>query len=171
MDKQFHPTLYNRCNHLSMLGWKLNHVSKTGHWNGSYGRMRFERFWCIACSLEWRHIGVVASQISDKSTVSATVCSGLGQKNIYSSEVACPVVRWGASSPVNSPHERSVIRIFFCNGIIILSMSADRHTINHAGKTCLNQPEVGRIIINSANSRFYSDPVSTNYGTIPGIIQ
>ena len=33
MDKLFHPTLYNRCNDLSMLGWKLNHVSKKDHSN------------------------------------------------------------------------------------------------------------------------------------------
>ena len=32
MDKQFHPTFYNGCNYLSMLGLKLNHVSKRGHW-------------------------------------------------------------------------------------------------------------------------------------------
>ena len=30
MDKQFHPTFYNGCNYLSMLGLKLNHVSKRG---------------------------------------------------------------------------------------------------------------------------------------------
>ena len=30
MDKQFHPTHYNGCNYLSMLGLKLNHVSKRG---------------------------------------------------------------------------------------------------------------------------------------------
>ena len=30
MDKLFHPTLYNECNYLSMLGLKLNQVSKTG---------------------------------------------------------------------------------------------------------------------------------------------
>ena len=30
MDKSFRPTLYNGCNHLSMLGLKLNHVSKSG---------------------------------------------------------------------------------------------------------------------------------------------
>ena len=30
MDKYFHPTLYNGCNYLSMLGLKLNHVSKWG---------------------------------------------------------------------------------------------------------------------------------------------
>ena len=34
MDKQFHPIHYNVCNYLSMLGLKLNHVSKRGHrWN------------------------------------------------------------------------------------------------------------------------------------------
>ena len=30
MDKWFHTTLYNGCNYLSMLGLKLNHVSKRG---------------------------------------------------------------------------------------------------------------------------------------------
>ena len=29
-DRWFHPTLYNGCNYLSMLGLKLNHVSKRG---------------------------------------------------------------------------------------------------------------------------------------------
>ena len=29
MEYQFHPTLYDRCNYVSMLGWKSNHVSKT----------------------------------------------------------------------------------------------------------------------------------------------
>ena len=33
MDKQFHPTFYQACNYLSMLGLKLNHVSKRGHWS------------------------------------------------------------------------------------------------------------------------------------------
>ena len=33
MDKLFHPTLYQACNYLSMLGLKLNHVSKRGHWS------------------------------------------------------------------------------------------------------------------------------------------
>ena len=37
MDKQFHPIHYNVCNYSSMLGIKLNHVSKRGHrvkkWN------------------------------------------------------------------------------------------------------------------------------------------
>ena len=31
MDKWFHPTLYWACDYLSMLGLKLNHVSKRGH--------------------------------------------------------------------------------------------------------------------------------------------
>ena len=31
MDKLFHPIHYNVCNYLSMLGLKLNHVSKRGH--------------------------------------------------------------------------------------------------------------------------------------------
>ena len=31
MDKQFHLTLYQACNYLSMLGLKLNYVSKRGH--------------------------------------------------------------------------------------------------------------------------------------------
>ena len=30
MDRLFHPTHYNGCNYLSMLGFKLNHVSKRG---------------------------------------------------------------------------------------------------------------------------------------------
>ena len=30
MDKQFHPMLYWACDYLSMLGFKLNHVSKKG---------------------------------------------------------------------------------------------------------------------------------------------
>ena len=36
MDKLFHPTLYNGCNYLSMLGLKVNHVSKRGHWGNPY---------------------------------------------------------------------------------------------------------------------------------------
>ena len=32
MDKQFHPTLYNGHNYLSVVGLKLNHVSKRGPW-------------------------------------------------------------------------------------------------------------------------------------------
>ena len=31
MDKEFHPTFYQACDYLSMLGLKLNHVSKRGH--------------------------------------------------------------------------------------------------------------------------------------------
>ena len=32
MDKQFHPTLYNGCDYISMLGLKLMHVSKRDCW-------------------------------------------------------------------------------------------------------------------------------------------
>ena len=32
MDEWFHPTLYNECNYLWMLGLKLIRVSKRGHW-------------------------------------------------------------------------------------------------------------------------------------------
>ena len=35
MDKLFHRTLYQACDYLSMLGLKLNHVSKRGH-RGTY---------------------------------------------------------------------------------------------------------------------------------------
>ena len=31
MDKYFHPTYYNGTDYLSRLGFKLNHVSKSGH--------------------------------------------------------------------------------------------------------------------------------------------
>ena len=47
MDKWFHLTLYNGCNDLSMLGLKLNHVSKRAHlisiihWIRSYCAMAF----------------------------------------------------------------------------------------------------------------------------------
>ena len=35
MDKQFYPTIYNGCDYLSMLGLKLNHISKRGPRNNS----------------------------------------------------------------------------------------------------------------------------------------
>ena len=36
MDKRFHLAHYNRCNHLSMLGLKFNHVSKRGQWGTNW---------------------------------------------------------------------------------------------------------------------------------------
>ena len=41
MDKLFHPTCCNGCNYLSMLGLKLNYVSKRGHRSAmkSYGEI------------------------------------------------------------------------------------------------------------------------------------
>ena len=38
MGKSFHPTFYNGCDYLSLLGLKLNHVSKRGHWGSWYKR-------------------------------------------------------------------------------------------------------------------------------------
>ena len=35
IDKKFHLTLYWACDYLSMLGLKLNHVSKRGHWSSA----------------------------------------------------------------------------------------------------------------------------------------
>ena len=43
MDKQFHPTLYQAGYYLSMLGLKLNHVSKKGHMYSNH------------CSVHWTH--------------------------------------------------------------------------------------------------------------------
>ena len=43
MDKPFHPTHYNGCNCLSMLGLKLNHVSKRGR-RGYHGHNTIPRF-------------------------------------------------------------------------------------------------------------------------------
>ena len=37
MDKKFRPILYWVCNYISMLGLKLNHVSKRGHWSVWHG--------------------------------------------------------------------------------------------------------------------------------------
>ena len=48
MDKLFHPTLYNGCNYLSMLGLKLNHVSKRGPLCSSPWSLTFSLFFCSA---------------------------------------------------------------------------------------------------------------------------
>ena len=37
MDKKFHPTVYDGCNYLPMLGLKINHVSKRGPWGSIIG--------------------------------------------------------------------------------------------------------------------------------------
>ena len=44
MDKEFHPTLNWACDYLSMLGLKLNHVSKRGHWKDQ-GKHSYLTFW------------------------------------------------------------------------------------------------------------------------------
>ena len=51
MDKELHPTHYNGCNYLSMLGLKLIHVSKSGPWG------------CRADGTEWMCIPSCSSTI------------------------------------------------------------------------------------------------------------
>ena len=42
MDKQFHPTLNQACDYLSMQALKLNHVIKMCHWNIGPGKDELE---------------------------------------------------------------------------------------------------------------------------------
>ena len=44
MDKLFHPTLYDGCNYLSMLGLKLKHVSDHKSRNGIAAKLIFHQF-------------------------------------------------------------------------------------------------------------------------------
>ena len=55
MDKKFHPIVYNECDYLSMLGLKLNPVSKRGpwwHYNGDIGLLALAQV--RACCLKAR---------------------------------------------------------------------------------------------------------------------
>ena len=45
MDKSFHPTVYIVCDYFSMLGLKLNHVCKRGHWKNVFKRF----LGCLFC--------------------------------------------------------------------------------------------------------------------------
>ena len=47
MDKYFRPTHYDGCKYLSMLGSKLIHVSKMGHW----------RLMCALGYTQWKSHG------------------------------------------------------------------------------------------------------------------
>ena len=49
MDKLFHPVLYNGCNYLSMLGLKLIHVSKRGHWYAVNALKLTKNLGAVAC--------------------------------------------------------------------------------------------------------------------------
>ena len=59
MDKYIHSTFYWVCDYLSMLGLKLNHVSKRGYWYVNHSNRwilydiicssTFVRFWLIFC--------------------------------------------------------------------------------------------------------------------------
>ena len=59
MERWFHPTLYWECNYLSMMGLKLNHVSKNGPWN-LYVMVSVARSQCHAnrCQLVWFYIWI-----------------------------------------------------------------------------------------------------------------
>ena len=54
MHKLFHPTLYNWCNYLSMLGLKLTHVNKRGP-RSSPNMIRLEN---LDTLLPWSHWGL-----------------------------------------------------------------------------------------------------------------
>ena len=44
MNKLFHPTLYQAWTYLSMLGLKLKHVSKRGHWSSRFQWVNREQY-------------------------------------------------------------------------------------------------------------------------------
>ena len=52
MNKWFHPTFYNGC-HLSMLGFKLNHISKRGPRQSVYSWIHVLYLTCPSGALHW----------------------------------------------------------------------------------------------------------------------
>ena len=74
MDKQFHSTHYNGCNHLSMLGLKLIHVCKRGHWwsvsmsSSSRGALH------CPCDLRPRRLAEVSRPWNGNVAISITFC-------------------------------------------------------------------------------------------------
>ena len=54
MDRQFHSTLYNGCYYLSMLGLKLNHVSKRGHRSPEISKLREKRLYMSNRPVIWQ---------------------------------------------------------------------------------------------------------------------
>ena len=56
MDEWFHPTVYNGCNYLSMLGLKLNHVSKRG---SRYNNITCTKsiFWVVRLTCKGEQVG------------------------------------------------------------------------------------------------------------------
>ena len=96
MDKQFHPTLYNGCNYLSMLGLKLNHVSKRGH------RRRKCHFvdsclalpgqsWGVCCIMKTMTDGVITTPYSYTASVPFRGTSRLTKRKMSTSSIDHPL--------------------------------------------------------------------------------
>ena len=118
MDKLFHPTLYWSCDYLSVLGLKLNHVSKRGprcilrpHWWWST-RVR-ARYIASYDSSKYPHNDVIMSAMASQNTsltiAYSTVYSGADQRN-HQSSASLAFVRGIHRWPVNSPHKGPVTR-------------------------------------------------------------
>ena len=115
-DTQFHSILCPTCDSLSMLGFKLTHVSKTGTW------------WHYADVM----MGAIASQITSRTIVYSTVYSNADQGK-HQSSASLAFVRGIHRWPVNSPHKWPVMRKMFpfdyiiMEWIIIVAADASRH--------------------------------------------
>ena len=101
MNKWLHPTLYNGCNYLSMLGLKLNHVSKSGprlfmSWFQSIGQF---------CGIDFPVMNLACCVPEHGGTIMRgcqwLVCSWLTSPNGNISVLLALCDRW----PVNSPHK------------------------------------------------------------------
>ena len=113
MDKQFHPTLYNGCNYLSILGLQLIHVSK-GPWSmDGVGSRRVKLHatsvsfaWCVVCdsALQWRHNGrdCVSNHLPHDCLLNRL--SRLRSKKTSKLRVT-GLCAGNSTGPVNSPHK------------------------------------------------------------------
>ena len=101
MDKLFHPTSYNGCNHLSMLGLKLNHVSKMGHCSLRVMICRFRTCHVKLYLLNNRSAGSYCSQPTWH-----THDDGMKWELF---PCFWPIVMGIHRSPVDSTHKKSVI--------------------------------------------------------------
>ena len=104
MDKYFHPILYNGCDYISMLGLKLNHVSKRGH---IWRQWRSDN----SMPLQWyrnKRDGVSDHQPHD--FFYSNVYSGTDERE-HQSSASLAFVRGIHRSTVNSPHKRSETRV------------------------------------------------------------
>ena len=64
MDKQFHPTLYNTCDYLPMLGLKLINVSKRDIWWNSYVAVKLCHIFLL-----WSRMSLTGTVESQKTKV------------------------------------------------------------------------------------------------------